>query len=96
MDTQPACTCGAPLLRFIRDTRVPGEEATDFVVRFKIDPSYEDFEQRQETFEKEGFWAACVWDAEAFTGRSKRPAGHNILSANGEITLFAGQHPVLA
>lgn len=81
---------------FIRDTKIPGEEATDYVVRFKLDASYEDLEQRKETFEKEGFWAACVWDAESFTGRSPRPAGHDVLSANGKITLFAVQHPVLA
>ena len=90
------CTCGVSLFRFMRDTALPGEQTTNFVVRFKIDPSYEDLDQRTELFNKEGFWAACVWDAEAFTGRSRRPSGHNVLNSSGEITLLAGQHPVLA
>lgn len=95
MDT-PTCSCGAPLLRFVRDTPDPREQTTDFVVGFRLDASYEDLEQRQEFFRKEGFWAASVSDAEAFTGRSKRPSGHDVISANGAITHVFGEHPVLA
>lgn len=92
----PTCSCGASLLRFVRDTPDPGEQTTDFVVGFLLDSSYEDLEQRKESFLKEGFWAASVVDAEAFTGRSKRPAVHDVISANGETTYLSGEHPVLA
>lgn len=84
--------CLLALNPYIRDTLLPGEESTDFVVQYDLSPDREDAQERLATFKKEGFWAASLQDAEIFTGQTKGAPVHDVISADSGKVLRHGTH----
>lgn len=90
-----ACYCGEVLKPFLRDTPIEGETRATVtaVVEYPLDRRSEDFEERWVIFSREeGFWAASMTDAEAFTSGTGS-AIHDVHSLGGEVVLLFGKGP---